>query len=219
MAISLNRQPLILPYFFDNVSDSDKLLITANARIESYKKNDVILKEGVYADKMLLISSGYCATRIQGRIIGILGPSAAYGSTLTKPTPLVSSLVALGPVISMSIKTDALVKVFSRNPGLVLHFLDKAVSLIKDQMLYQFYIRHILPEVRIAGILWFLGERRVDGSKAIPAVITQDILADMLGLSREEVNKKRKLLVTSRHLYKLEDTWHLSVMTPVLLGG
>lgn len=211
-----NTGLIVLPQYFKDISSTDKELLMANGRIEQYEKNHIIFKEGSFSSKFIIINSGYCATQVQRRVISIYGPPYIHSNTISTATPLVCTLRALSTVFAVVFDYSFLLPVLLRNPKILLTLLDYSILLLKKNMEFHQAFTSTSPEVRIAAVLWTVGEQMLDGTRRIPPVVTQDILADMLRFTREEVNKKRKLLVTAGYLYKIETTWYLSAMALVL---
>lgn len=209
--------PRALPPYFRDMLESDQKILLDTGRIESYRKNELIKKEGVHSNKWFIINSGYCALQIQGRIVGIIGPTDSHGPTLLRPKPHIASLRALSTVVTLTLDVTVITELWGRNPLTSLKFMDLAIERVQRHLLYSYALGVIVPEVRLVAVLWFLGEPQLDGSRLVPPVFTQDLLANMLRLSREEINKKRKLLITSGYLFKDGTSWYLTGMTPMLL--
>jgi CRP-like cAMP-binding protein len=92
----------------------------------------------------------------------------------------------------------------------------KLATLTRTRLLYA--RRNTDPlEVRLAYLLWTLAELLPDGHRRIPSDISQAPLASLLGVPREEVSRKRNLLVKTGYLFERDGDWFIDPSTPLLL--
>lgn len=74
------------------------------------------------------------------------------------------------------------------------------------------------PEARLASLLWGLAEPLEGGSRLLAARIPQSVIAEYLGMSREEVSRKKNLLEKSGYLVDKGRGILLDAGTPALFG-
>jgi hypothetical protein len=81
-------------------------------------------------------------------------------------------------------------------------------------------IKTLCPlDIGLAVLLWMLGAPAAEGRKKIPAGIPQFALARLLGASREEISRKRNMLVATGYLVKENGDEFMDAMTPMLFAG
>lgn len=91
--------------------------------------------------------------------------------------------------------------------------LASVVQRTNDGYLAQARMMHVPANAQLAHLLWWLTlsepfER--DGTKRLPWRLPQGLLANYLGIPREEVSRKFKSLQTLGHLEKRLDTFYLN---------
>lgn len=74
------------------------------------------------------------------------------------------------------------------------------------------------PEARLASLLWGLAEPLEGGSRLLTARVPQSVIAEYLGMSREEVSRKKIMLKKSGYLSEKGRDMLLDPTTPSLFG-
>lgn len=169
--------------------------------------------------RFLTIHSGWCSATLKETVVGLVGPGNVYTAGVSVRAANVTSLVALGPVVLLSFDKSAVAEVLLRNPNLLLEMTDLAIRKVQTQQVFLQQAGASSVESRIAAVLWNVGVPQLDGTRCIPAAVSQSTLASYLGISREAVSLKRKALVTSKYLFKVGDDWYLDPMTPMLIAN
>lgn len=213
----------LLPDIVKDIKDADKVALRDAAFLTSYQNGDYIIREGTTPSYLVMVQSGYCSVETMGRVLDICGPGGVMGPTLLEGAPLFSSMRALGPVVIMAFDLKILQGIFLRNPETLLKVFDVTLHRAYKYQAILHNLGGVNIEVKYAAILWSLGTPQKDGSRRIPDVITQADIASLLRTTREEISRKRKLLVTAGYLFsKQEETgmhWYLSAEAPLLFEG
>ena len=210
------RPASYLPPMFRQLSPSDQGELQRLCQIETYVKGDTIQTEGELSPRVWTIISGWATVSIKGVIVGLSGPGRIYTAAMGSSPVNVTTFATLGSPMALSFDREEVVRVLSRNPLVLLGFVDLTIGRVLE---YQTFLHHrglASIEQRIAEVLWGVSTPQPDGSRLVPDEITQTVLASLLQTSREEVGKKRKLLVASGHLSRRETGWHLDRTTPML---
>lgn len=213
---------LLLPEVFKETVEADKEIVRKSGQLISYKNGEEIVKEGTIPDHLVMVQSGYAAIQTMGRILEIIGPGGVLGPTLLSDTPMFSSLTAIGNTNIMVMNLADLKKVFLRNPQTLLRVMDITMQRAYKYQALLHRIGAPAIEIRYASVLWNISIPQPDGSRQIPSAITQNHVASLLRTTREEISRKRKILIATKYLYQKEAPdahWYLSAMTPVLFEG
>ena len=215
-ATPMRRPGSYLPPMFQQLSPSDQGELQRLCQIETYVKGDTIQTEGELSPRVWTIISGWATVSIKGVIVGLSGPGRIYTAAMGSSPVNVTTFATLGSLMALSFDREEVMRVLSRNPLVLLGFVDLTIGRVLE---YQTFLHHrglASIEQRIAEVLWGVSTPQPDGSRLVPDEITQTVLASLLQTSREEVGKKRKLLVASGHLSRRETGWHLDRTTPML---
>jgi CRP-like cAMP-binding protein len=182
--------------------------------LKTYTKGGVIGREGERSSRIEILRSGWGVLTINGKTVGLAGEGRVYTPSVRTIIPNVATLTAIGPMTTLSFERDALVALLVSSPEAMLGVADMCIARVLDFQLFLYHMSLPALEHRISEVLWAVSAPQPDGSRMVPSVITQQVLADLLQTSREDVNKKRKVLVSSGYLAKKGTSWFLSAETP-----
>jgi CRP-like cAMP-binding protein len=181
--------------------------------VTAVRKGELLVQTGQIHHGMIIVQSGWLAADIDDVCVAILPPNSFYALNLGETArPAAANLRAVSSDTNIVvIDRDTLGSVLSEAPGVLLaicgslvqvlgrHFTDTAKRITEPL------------EVRLAGFLWSIGIPAGDGSRRIPSVIPQPYIASYLGASREEVSRKRQLLIRSGYLSKRDNDWFMEL--------
>jgi CRP-like cAMP-binding protein len=188
--------------------------------VATYKKGTHIIRMGERDNYVRLGLSGWTALQRGNAILGLASTSMQTNAvgldndlatcdlyTLTEVTAVLLDRVKFAEALMNSPPTGlmAILKMSQRN-------LDMIVTLST--------IKTLCPlDIGLAVLLWMLGAPAAEGRKKIPAGIPQFALARLLGASREEISRKRNMLVATGYLVKENGDEFMDAMTPMLFAG
>jgi CRP-like cAMP-binding protein len=178
--------------------------------ITKFKTGEIIYKQGEPAIMVHYLQTGrvkVTVTSDQGKeamagkevVVGILDPGQFFGETTLEggTHTRLTTTVALMPSVITTITRDTMMEFLMREPTFLQLFIDymshRNRRIEADLMDQLFNSR----EKRLARLLLLLANSGADNKRVIPSHISQEMLAEMIGTTRQYVNhfmnKFRKL--------------------------
>lgn len=209
----------LLPPVLDHLPDFDKSLLKQTGSLRVVAKGGSLLKLGEQSPYAYFMQAGWCSVSVEGYITELLSPTSAFLVSMSESTPAWAEVVALSKVTVACIELKTLRAVMERHPKLSTLFLETALRRLARAHIF-YALKGSQPlEQRLADVLWHVSTPDDSGARVVPTSLTQAVLASLLGAPREEVNRKRQLLVKTGYLYEVDGQWHLDAMTPMLLSN
>jgi CRP-like cAMP-binding protein len=209
---------LLIPTMLRGLPDDVQAQLRSVGYSAAFRKGETLLHAGQLASEVYFVRSGWFAFQVAGAVSALHGAGEPILVGLGRAHPRsVGDLVALTTGSVAVIERVALRTQLLRHPEVLLAILNhKLVTLTRTRLLYA--RRNTDPlEVRLAYLLWTLAELLPDGHRRIPSDISQAPLASLLGVPREEVSRKRNLLVKTGYLFERDGDWFIDPSTPLLL--
>jgi CRP-like cAMP-binding protein len=219
MTIKASKGLALLPPPFDTLPDFDQTLLKQSGSIRQVPKGDAILNLGDVSRDAFVLQSGWCSVSLGGTVTEILSPGSAFFASLYDGVPAWAEVITLCKAVLICLELKTLRTVLERHPRLALMFLEGAMQRLQRAHTFYALKGSQALEHRLADILWHIGSDTSDGSRVVPTSMTQTVLASLLGVPREEVNRKRQLLVKTGYLYEVDKQWRMDAMTPLLLSN
>lgn len=209
----------LLPAPLSKLSDFDQALIKQTGTLRHAGKGEVVLKQGEASMFAFYLQAGWCSVSVEGHIAELLAPKSLFLSSLQTSTPAWAELVALSKVTLLCFELPTLRGVLERNSELSLNFIETGLQRLARAHIF-YALKGSQPlEQRLADVLWHVSTPEADGSRHVPMSLTQLVLASLLGATREEVNRKRQLLIRTGYLYQRDGRWLMDAMTPMMLSN
>jgi CRP-like cAMP-binding protein len=209
----------LLPRMLERLPEFDKSLLKQSGSVVLFAKGDTLVQAGTKSQYALYVTSGWVSVSVEGTVTHLLGPTHGFMSGLRDNTPAWAELTALSKGALLRFEIAVLRSVMERNPQLAMSLLEGAIQVLARTHVVQ-ASRGMHPvEQRLADVLWHVSAPLEDGTRRVPASLTQTVLASLLGTTREEVNRKRQLLVKTGYLFELDKEWYLDAMTPMMLSA
>lgn len=209
----------LLPGELNQLPAAEQALLKTNGRLQPFKKGDVLVKPGDIVDDVLRIQSGLCALRVGDRVAKLLCPGDVFISTLSREQPAWAEIQALGPGVALRFPSKLMTQVLSRHPSLLLWYFDKTLAQVTESLVFHALKSSEALESRLAQVMWQVSEPLPDGSRRVPKALTQSVLASLFGVTREEINRKRKLLLGASILREVSGETLMPKSTRVLLAN
>ena len=180
--------------FFTQLSDKELDTIRAVAAEKTYPKNAVVLTEGEMGDSLYMIMSGKVKVFIgdeEGReiILKILGPSTFFGEmSMIDKQPRSASVTTIEPSTFLVLTHSSFERCVEQQPrigNLVMQMLAQRVR-EADRKIGTLALMDVYG--RVASTLLELSVYN-DGKLVVGEKLSQQDLANMVGASREMVNR------------------------------
>ena len=180
--------------FFTELSEHELDVIRAVASEKHYPKNAVVLTEGEVGDSLYMIQSGKVKVVIgdeEGReiILKILGPGAFFGEmSLVDNQPRSASVSTLVAAVFLIITHAAFEKCVERAPNIAKMVMRVLAQRVReaDRKIGTLALMDVYG--RVASTLLELAVY-TDGKLVVGEKLSQQDLANMVGASREMVNR------------------------------
>lgn len=207
-----NRHALtLLPSVFRGLSPGGQRKIRDNSYVTSVRKGELLVQTGQIHQGMIIVQSGWLAADIDDVCVDILPPNSFYVLNLGATARAAAcNLRAVSSDTNIAVvDRDTLGSVLSEAPGVLMSICDSLVQLLSKH--FTNTAKRITEplELRLASFLWSIGIPVGDGSRRIPSAIPQPYIASYLGASREEISRKRQLLIRSGYLSKRDSDWFM----------
>ena len=207
-----------LPPLFATLSPADHQELLDGTTLECYPKGYVIQHEGQRAPNVWTVLDGWGTVTIRNKVVGLTGPGRFYTPGLLPTAVNTTTFATVSPMKALVFSRELAMRLLSRYPEVLIQIIDVSILRVID---YQLLLQHLsLPKLehRIASALWAMGTPLADGGRLIPGAVPQSTFAGLLQVSREEFNKKRKLLVQAGHLVAREKDWWVNPTVHAFLG-
>lgn len=197
---------------FEALGEEDRAMLRDVMSEVTLRRGEMLFAEGDPGDRLYVLTGGKMKvghTAPDGRenLLAVLGPGEVLGElTLFDPGPRSTSAVAVAPTTLLQLEHRDLVQLIETRPTLarqMLQSLAKRLRRTNDSL-----ADLVFSDVpgRVAKALLDLAERfgqRTDEGIHVPHDLTQEELAQLVGASRETVNKSLAEFV-SRGWIRLE---------------
>lgn len=197
---------------FEKLRQSDQMELLRMMEEVRLRRGEVLFDEGDLGDRLYVITEGKLKvghTSIDGRdnLIAVLGPGEMLGElTLFDPGPRSTTATAISRASLLSLRHPELMRFMQTRPQLAQDMLRSlAQRLRRTNAALADLVFSDVPG-RVAKALIDLGERfgtPVEGGIYVSHDLTQEELAQLVGASRETVNKSLAEFV-SRNWIRLE---------------
>lgn len=194
-------------------------MLLETSLVATYKKGSYIVRVGERDKYVRLGLSGWSALQIGDTILGLASTSMQTNAVGKETLLATSDLIALTEVTAVLFDREKFTEAMLKSPpaGLLTLLSWSARNLNMVQMFSA--LKSNCPlDIGLATLLWMLGEPADGGRRKVPTSIPQFALARALGASREEVSRKRQVLVSTGYLSKEGGDEYLDAMTPMLLA-
>lgn len=198
---------------FSALGEEDQRQLAAMMSEVTFRRGEKLFNEGDQGDRLYLLTDGKVKlghTAQDGRenLLAVLGPGEMIGElTLFDPGPRSTTATAVAPTTMLQLDHNALMNFIDSRPELAKHMLRALAQRLRrtnDQL-----ADLVFSDVpgRVAKALLDLADRfgtkADDGTVHVPHELTQEELAQLVGASRETVNKSLAEFV-SRGWIRLE---------------
>ena len=197
---------------FEGLSPEEQDELRAMMTQTTLRRGETLFNEGDAGDRLYILLSGKVKlghTSADGRenLLAVLGPGEVVGElTLFDPGPRSTTATAVSPASLLFLEHEDLMHVLDTNPTLAKHMLRALAQRLRrtNESLSDLVFSDVPG--RVAKALLDLADRfgtSTDKGVHVPHDLTQEELAQLVGASRETVNKSLAEFV-SRGWIRLE---------------
>jgi CRP-like cAMP-binding protein len=206
------RHPLtLLPNVLKVLGPEAQAKLRKHSYVESVPKGQLVMQTGEIFHDVIVVQSGWLAADIDDVCVNLLPANTFFFLYLGDVVrPAICNLRAVSSSTSIAvIDKDAFWDALSEAPQIMRSLCDSLVlQMSRAQVDTAKRITEPL-ELRLANFLWGIGVPVGNGRRRIPSVIPQPYIASYLGASREEVSRKKQLLIRANYLYKVDNDWYM----------
>tara|TARA_B100001123_G_scaffold306951_1_gene343002 strand:+ start:1820 stop:2479 length:660 start_codon:yes stop_codon:yes gene_type:complete len=205
--------------FFSGLADDDLEQIAEHATPESFRRGALIISDGDPADALYVVINGRVKVFLgsdDGKevVLTILGPGESFGEiALLDEEPRSASVAAMEKTTVLVIRRDRFLELLRENSDLswamirsLSHLVRRLTGSVQSLALNDVY-RRIVEILEQRGV--FEGEVRVINER-----LTHQLLADMVGASREMVSRIMSDLVKGGYLTVSRDQIRINRRLP-----
>lgn len=183
---------------FDGLDPQQQATLQSNMGQTSLRRGETLFKEGDLGDRLYIVTEGKVKlghTSEDGResLLAVLGPGEILGElTLFDPGPRTATATAVTPATLLYLDHKDLSAILDTNPKLAEHMLKALAQRLRrtNESLSDLVFSDVPG--RVAKALLDLADRfgtPTDEGVHVPHDLTQEELAQLVGASRETVNK------------------------------
>ena len=205
--------------FFSGLAEDDLEQIAEHATPESFRRGALIISDGDPADALYVVINGRVKVFLgsdDGKevVLTILGPGESFGEiALLDEEPRSASVAAMEKTTVLVIRRDRFLELLRENSDLswamirsLSHLVRRLTGSVQSLALNDVY-RRIVEILEQRGV--FEGEVRVINER-----LTHQLLADMVGASREMVSRIMSDLVKGGYLTVSRDQIRINRRLP-----
>ena len=205
--------------FFSGLAEDDLEQIAEHATPESFRRGALIISDGDPADALYVVINGRVKVYLgsdDGKevVLTILGPGESFGEiALLDEEPRSASVAAMEKTTVLVIRRDRFLELLRENSDLswamirsLSHLVRRLTGSVQSLALNDVY-RRIVEILEQRGV--FEGEVRVINER-----LTHQLLADMVGASREMVSRIMSDLVKGGYLTVSRDQIRINRRLP-----
>lgn len=201
-----------LPFMLRNVDEATKAYLKVISTNISLAKKESLPRQSNPPQHIIFLRSGWLSLSMQGTTVSLLKEGDAFHGPVLPYDSCSSSQIVLTAVTEAKVTLIEKVPLFvtlQQRPDLLFSLYEQTC-----ERLTRLYIRLARQQVdsvdvRLASLLWGVGVPREGGHRALPP-ISQSVIAACMGTGREEVSRKRQLIVQSGKLFKVGKEWFIS---------
>lgn len=184
---------------FSNLEPAQLASIGAHAALRIYEKGEIIVKQGDVADSFYILAAGQVKVYISNNedkevIVGTLSAGEFFGEiSLFDQEPRSASVAALERCYVQQLSYKSLQKVLDRSPQIAKKMMQGMSNRLRhaDRQISTLALMNISGRVSRALLELAIVS---NGQKIVGQPFTQKNLADMIGASREMVNRTLRAL-------------------------
>lgn len=209
-----------LPALMRQLPNFEQALLQQHSRTYTALKGEHIVREGDIVDRVVYIAKGWCAFELDGSPVEVLAPgSVTFCGAPYSNSAAAFDLVALSKVSLIEFERSIVFDVGARHPEALRALVESSLACLVRAHASRSLKGAEPLELRLLDLLWHLSSSVGPDLREVPRQLTQSVLGSLLGTTREEVSRKRQMLIKAGFLVQKDDTWGLTPATLLALSG
>ena len=178
--------------------------LAARGRVQSFRKDVVIIQEGDYGDTLYVLLAGRVKVFATGDndrevVIDTHGPGEYIGEMALDGGPRSASVMTLEPTVCSIVTRVTLRDHIAQHPDFAFDLLAKVIRRARRATMSVKNLALLDVYGRVARLLTELAVER-DGQRIVPDRLTHQDIADRVGSSREMISRLIKDLTTGGYI-------------------
>ena len=178
--------------------------LAARGRIQSFRKDVVIIQEGDYADTLYVILGGRVKVFATGDndrevVIDVHGPGEYVGEMALDGGPRSASVITLEPAVCSIVTRVTLRDYIAQHPDFAFDLLAKVIRRARRATMNLKNLALLDVYGRVARLLTELAVER-NGQRDVPERLTHQEIANRVGSSREMISRLFKDLTNGGYI-------------------
>jgi len=178
--------------------------LAARGRVQSFRKDVVIIQEGDYGDTLYVLLAGRVKVFATGDndrevVIDTHGPGEYIGEMALDGGPRSASVMTLEPTVCSIVTRVTLRDHIAQHPDFAFDLLAKLIRRARRATMSVKNLALLDVYGRVARLLTELAVER-DGQRIVPDRLTHQDIADRVGSSREMISRLIKDLTTGGYI-------------------
>jgi CRP-like cAMP-binding protein len=201
-----------IPWMLRDIAEPAKNSLRQVCTRMLLEKKSLLAAQINFAADVVFVEEGWIYLTIAEVIVSVLQAGETFFSPVISNEPNIQcsiTLTAATSAVVITVPKDRLIEALAYSPATLFDLYARASRRNVRMLARMAQQQTDSLEVRLASLLWSLAVPQPDGHRIIPA-INQTILASCLGTGREEVSRKRQLLVQQGVLYRQNGNWIIS---------
>lgn len=178
--------------------------LAARGRVQSFRKDVVIIQEGDYGDTLYIVLAGRVKVFATGDndrevVIDTHGPGEYIGEMALDGGPRSASVMTLEPAVCSIVTRVTLRDHIAKHPDFAFDLLAKVIRRARRATMNVKNLALLDVYGRVARLLTDLAVER-EGQRIVPERLTHQDIADRVGSSREMISRLFKDLTTGGYI-------------------
>lgn len=212
-----------LPDAFRRLEARQRALLIEQAEVRFLQRNEILIPYGepdprAFALRAGLLTMAYPTGTHQFVITDFFTPYDVHASLRPPGCRALFQVRSVGRSAVVCWPLALFNEVLGRSTGFCLWYLEQSKRRLETLQIQRARMHALDLEARYAYFLWSLAETSKDGRREVTVKIPQQTVASYLGVSREEVSRKKQLLEKAGFIAETPDGLALSPRLPCLFS-
>lgn len=201
-----------IPGVLRNIDEDAKTRLRKFSSRIPLEKRSPLPSQIIYSSDVVFVEEGWLYLSIAEVIVTVLAAGETFFSPTISDEPDIQGsikLTAATAAVVITTPKNRLIEALAHSPETIFDLYARA-SRRNIRILARMAQQQCDSlDIRLASLLWSLSIPMPDGNRIVPP-INQTILASCLGTGREEISRKRQMLVQQGVLFRDRGAWTIS---------
>lgn len=196
-----------LPPVFHELLPTEALIeLRRRSTVRTASKGEVVVQSGSLECCVLALRSGMLAVAYKGAKDAVAADfirrGEVYCSTVQEGVSSVGDVQALTASSVLLWPTEVFRGVLMEHPKFAMWYLETVQRRLSQQYYHRARIVQLSSDAQYAYFLWSMSELLPDGRRVVRTKIPQSMIASYLGITREEVSRRKTMLEKTGHIVR-----------------